>query len=230
MFKWFLLTIAPQFLKIFAHVRWHGFENLDVGGTPVIIAPNHLGRLDALMPLMRKEVAHHPNLVAVVAEKYEKNPFYRFLVHHVDWMFIDRYNPDLRTMREVIRRMEKNGILPIAPEGTRSETGELLQGRPGAAYIAAKTGALIFPAAVIGTDDEIALPRLKRLQRADVDIWLGKPFRIPELPKTGRDEFLQKWTDELMCRIAILLPEERWGFYKDHPRLKELLKEKELAV
>jgi hypothetical protein len=26
-----------------------------------------------------------------------------------------------------------------------------------------------------------------------------------------------------MCRIAMLLPEERRGVYKDHPRLKDLL-------
>jgi 1-acyl-sn-glycerol-3-phosphate acyltransferase len=37
---------------------------------------------------------------------------------------------------------------------------------------------------------------------------------------------MQKFTDEVMCRIAVLLPEERRGFYADHPRLKELLAEK----
>ena len=35
--------------------------------------------------------------------------------------------------------------------------------------------------------------------------------------------FMQFYTDEVMCRIAALLPPERRGFYVDHPRLKELL-------
>jgi 1-acyl-sn-glycerol-3-phosphate acyltransferase len=121
--------------------------------------------------------------------------------------------------------MENNGLLPIAPEGTRSASGKLLEGKPGATYIAAKTGALVYPAAVIGTDDAVALPRLKRLQRAQIEVWLGEPFRVPPLPRKDKDEFLQKWTDELMCRIAVMLPEERWGYYAEHPRLKALLKE-----
>ena len=38
-----------------------------------------------------------------------------------------------------------------------------------------------------------------------------------------RDALMQQYTDEVMCRIAALLPPERRGFYADHPRLKELL-------
>jgi len=39
--------------------------------------------------------------------------------------------------------------------------------------------------------------------------------------KTTKDR-LQQATDEIMCRIALLLPEERRGFYANSPRLKEL--------
>jgi hypothetical protein len=35
---------------------------------------------------------------------------------------------------------------------------------------------------------------------------------------------MQRWTDEVMCRIAFLLPEEHREVYKDHPRVKELEK------
>ncbi len=30
-----------------------------------------------------------------------------------------------------------------------------------------------------------------------------------------------------MCRIAAMLPPEYWGVYADHPRLKELLAERQ---
>jgi hypothetical protein len=29
-----------------------------------------------------------------------------------------------------------------------------------------------------------------------------------------------------MCRIAAMMPEKYWGFYANHPRLKELLEAK----
>jgi 1-acyl-sn-glycerol-3-phosphate acyltransferase len=33
---------------------------------------------------------------------------------------------------------------------------------------------------------------------------------------------MQRWTDEVMCRMAVLLPEEYRGVYRDNPRVKEL--------
>ena len=34
---------------------------------------------------------------------------------------------------------------------------------------------------------------------------------------------MQHYTDEVMFRIAALLPEARRGFYTGHPRLQEIL-------
>jgi 1-acyl-sn-glycerol-3-phosphate acyltransferase len=52
----------------------------------------------------------------------------------------------------------------------------------------------------------------------------GEPF-IVEIPKgRGREQAMREATDEIMCRIAVELPEKYRGFYAEHPRLKELLK------
>ncbi len=67
--------------------------------------------------------------------------------------------------------------------------------------------------------------RLKRLQRLDITARIGQPFHLPPMPRAGRDEWLQAQTDELMCRIAALLPPSHRGVYADHPRLIELLRE-----
>jgi 1-acyl-sn-glycerol-3-phosphate acyltransferase len=46
-----------------------------------------------------------------------------------------------------------------------------------------------------------------------------------DIPKgKGREEAMRQATDEIMCRIAALLPKRYRGVYADHPRLKELLK------
>ena len=37
---------------------------------------------------------------------------------------------------------------------------------------------------------------------------------------------MREATDEIMCRIAAELPEKYRGFYAEHPRLKELLANK----
>jgi 1-acyl-sn-glycerol-3-phosphate acyltransferase len=67
---------------------------------------------------------------------------------------------------------------------------------------------------------------VKRFRKSRITLTGGKPFIIPPLPNKDRDEALQKYTDEIMCQIAALLPEEKRGYYKDFPRVKELLQEK----
>jgi 1-acyl-sn-glycerol-3-phosphate acyltransferase len=57
----------------------------------------------------------------------------------------------------------------------------------------------------------------------NIKLVVGPAFTLPPFEGKDRDALLQQYTDEVMCRIAALLPEERRGAYADHPRLKELL-------
>ena len=114
-------------------------------------------------------------------------------------------------------------IAAIAPEGTRSPTAQLQPGKPGAVYLAAKTGVSLIPMSIVGTEDKEVYRRLRRLRRLDITIRMGEPYSLPPLPRQNRDEFLQQNTDEMMCRIAALLPPQYRGVYADHPRLQELL-------
>ena len=65
---------------------------------------------------------------------------------------------------------------------------------------------------------------LRRLRRSSVRVVIGEPFTLPPLTPAERDAQLQAGTDEIMCRIAALLPEKYRGVYANHPRLKALEK------
>ena len=119
--------------------------------------------------------------------------------------------------------MENGKCLVIAPEGTRSLTSALNEGKPGVAYLAARSGFPVVPVAITGTADQVILANVKRFRKSHITLTGGKPFVIPQLPNKERDAALQKYTDEIMCRIAALLPEKYRGVYANHPRLKELL-------
>jgi 1-acyl-sn-glycerol-3-phosphate acyltransferase len=168
-------------------------------------------------------LSSHPNLIVVIAEKYGKKPFLKWVINILGFIFIDRYNPDVRAVREVIKRLKQNGFMLIAPEGTRSPNGSLIEGNPGTAYLAAKTDATILPISLLGCEDSTLRTRLLKLKRLDINVRVGKPYNIPKLPRGNREEFLQKYTDEIMCRIAALLPPSRHGFYSEYPRIKDLL-------
>ena len=223
--KRFVTLVLRFLIGIIARTEYIGLENIPTDGRPIVITGNHIGILDGMFIPTIPVIRDHPNLIVVVAEKYQESGIIGWGAEKLGFMFIDRFNPDVKTLKAVIRLLQQNGMLVIAPEGTRSPNASLIEGKSGAAYLAAKTGATIVPFGNTGTDDAFLKSKLKKLKRLDVKINIGKPYTIPPLPKSGaeRDEFLQSYTDEIMCQIAALLPERYRGIYADHPRLKELL-------
>ena len=205
-------------LRLIARVEISGFENLPVGG--FVIAANHIGRLDAALAYF---VLDRPDIIMVVAEKYEKYAIFRWLVRLTNGMFVDRYNADIHAIRETLRRLQQGQVFTITPEGTRSKSGNLIEAKPGAIYLAWKAGVPVLPVALTGTEDAVVVDRLKHFKRLQVRIVAGQPFTLPPVKGKDRDAAMQLYTDEVMCRIAALLPPERRGVYAEHPRLKELL-------
>jgi 1-acyl-sn-glycerol-3-phosphate acyltransferase len=158
-----------------------------------------------------------------VAEKWEESAFLRWLGRYFNFVFIDRFNPDLKAMRKIIGLMQKGNILVIAPEGTRSRNGSMNEGKPGVSYLAAKLNRPIVPVGLAGTEDKLIVENLKHFRRSHIFIGAGKPFSLPPLPTKDRDVTLKEFTDEIMCHIAALVPEKYRGVYSKHPRLIELL-------
>lgn len=219
--KKFLRWLIHAVLRLVAKIEVSGYENLPEKGG-FVIATNHLGILDAPMAYYALD---DWNLFIPVAEKWQENPLLKWLGNHLNFIFVDRFNADLKSMREMIKRMEEGQTLVIAPEGTRARNEQMAQGKPGVAYLASKMGWQIVPVAISGTEDRILKGNLRRFKRTHIKLTAGKRFTLPPFPKENRDEILQQYTDEIMCRIAVMLPERNRGFYAEHPRLKEWLAE-----
>jgi 1-acyl-sn-glycerol-3-phosphate acyltransferase len=210
--------ILRLILNLIAQIEMIGFDNLPTS-QGFVIAANHIGRLDAALAYY---VLDRPDIIMVVAEKYEKYAFFRWLVRITNGMFIDRYNADIKAIRETLRRLQQGQILTITPEGTRSKSGNLIQAKPGGIYLAWKAGVPILPVALTGTEDAIVKDRLKHFKRLNIKAVAGKAFILPPIDGKDRDAAMQEYTDEVMYRIAALLPLERRGFYADDPRPKEM--------
>jgi len=215
----FLIRIL---LKLIARFEIRGKENVPLTGG-MILASNHIGILDIIMVYFTID---RTDLFIPVAKKWEKIRWIRWLGKQLNFLFVDRFNPDLKALRKMIALMEDGKCLVIAPEGTRSRVGSLIEGKPGVAYLAARSGFPVIPAGITGTEDKVILANLKRLRKSNITLTGGKPFIIPPLPNKDRDAALQKYTDEIMCRMAALLPERYRGVYAEHPRLKEILAER----
>jgi len=214
-----LRFLIRALLKLIARFEIRGEENVPLTGG-MVIASNHIGILDIIMVYFAID---RTDLFIPVAEKWEKIGWINWLGRQLNFLYVDRYNPDLKALRKMIALMENGKCLVIAPEGTRSRVGSLIEGKPGVAYLASRSGFPVIPVAITGTEDKVILANVKRLRKSNITLTGGKQFSIPPLPKTDRDAALQKYTDEVMCHIAALLPEKYRGVYAEHPRLKELL-------
>ncbi len=208
-------------LRLIARLEVVGMENLPLHSS-FIIAANHIGRLDAVIIYA---FSKRRDIIMMAAEKYRRIPVVRWLARQLDVIWVDRFNADFGAVRETLNRLKKGGVLVLAPEGTRSPDGRLQKGRAGASFLAMKAGAPILPVALVGSDDALVAAQLRRLRRPKVTIRVGKLFRLPPPNGQERDVLLEQYTDEIMCRIAALLPPERRGVYADHPRLQALLEE-----
>ena len=213
-----LRSIVRFFMRIITDIEVHGFEKLPKGN--FIGAANHLGRLDtaALLCIIDRE-----DIIMPVAEKYKNHPLFGAIGRAVNAIWLNRFEADYSALREILARMRKGGMLVIAPEGTRSKTEALQEGKMGVAFLASKSGYPVLPVAVTGTEDRAIMENLKRFRRSKIIVRAGDPFYVQIHQGKGREEAMRQATDEIMCRIGALLPEKYRGVYVNHPRLKELL-------
>jgi 1-acyl-sn-glycerol-3-phosphate acyltransferase len=192
-----------------------GRENLPPGG-PLILVANHFSFIDPLAmirstpwPLEFLAGAHMPNAPAVVT--WIPKVWGVFPVH--------RGSAARSALRAAERVLAQNGVLGIFPEGGNWAT-VLRPARPGAAYLAARSGAPILPIGIDGLVD--VFPRLRRGGRAKVTIRIGKQFGPFQVNGSGQErrEQLDAIGHRMMRKIAALIPEERRGHYSDDPAIR----------
>ncbi|NIP78961.1 MAG: hypothetical protein GWM90_07080, partial [Gemmatimonadetes bacterium] len=115
--------------------------------------------------------------------------------------------------------LAQDGVLGIFPEAGSWAT-VLRPARPGAAYLATRTGAPILPMGFAGLVD--VFPRLRQGRRAHVTLRIGQPFG--PFHATGRGRARRQQVDEIgheiMRHIAELIPPERRGHYSDDPAIR----------
>jgi 1-acyl-sn-glycerol-3-phosphate acyltransferase len=211
-------SLVRFIMNIIADVEVVGMEKIPPGN--VLLAANHLGRLDIAVLLYAID---REDIIVAIAEKYRDHPLFGPLGRSVDAIWLNRFEADFAALREILARMKKGGLMVIAPEGTRSKSEAMQEGKMGVAFLASKSGYPVVPVALTGTEDHGVVDNLKHLRRSKIRAVAGEPF-VVEIPNgKGREQAMRLATDEIMCHIAAELPEKYRGVYTDHLRLKELL-------
>jgi 1-acyl-sn-glycerol-3-phosphate acyltransferase len=206
-------------IKLLSRSTAEGLENLPDSGA-FLLAGNHMSMVD--IPLGFAYLGD-PNIRGWAAAKWSSHPLFAPIVHVGGGVFIRRGEVDRSSLREAIDWLKSGRPFALSPEGTRSRAGALQRGKTGAAYLAAEADVMVVPMGIIGTDQAFRTLFLK-FRRPELTLRIGKPFKLAPLDQNHRNASLRENTDEIMCRIANLLPSRYWGHYADYPRLMELQK------
>ncbi len=234
--RWFIRGLARMLAHVFLRLKIVGWENLPAGG-PLVVIGNHFGVFEA--PLLMALLPYGDAMTFMAATELQESRILRGLMTLYNIIPIWRGQADRDALRRAIAWLDEGGVLGIMPEGsvdgglqaeitaTGRQTGlrggpsarasaELLLPRPGAAYLAVRSGAPVLPVAFLG--GEQILDNLRQWRRTPVTMTIGPafgPLTVDDtLPKVERRGQLDALGHEMMRQLAALLPPENRGPYR----------------
>ena len=203
----FLLGICVGKIKV------RGEWNIPKQGS-LVLASNHFAYFD---PFLLVYALQRP-IDFIMQKELGIEPQFLFAPMIYGAILTDRNKVGPSTVRQSLRSIKNGKILGIFPEG--GITSQVLtRAKPGAVYLASLGDAKIIPVSVRGASD--AWENIFRGVRPRIYINIGKPFGPFNIKgaKEEKSKIIKKASQELMCRIAALLPEDRHGEFAGDPRI-----------
>lgn len=196
-------------VRILCRVDGEQIDKVPMDG-PLILLANHVNFLEA--PVLHCRLRPRKVIGLAKAEVWD-NPLLGWLFDQWGAIPIRRGEPDIGALRRALGVLREGGILVIAPEGTRSRHGRLQRGHPGVVTIALKSGVPLLPVVFYG--GEAIGHNVRRLRRTPFHILVGEPFHVEVGEEKVSRDVRQRIADEIMYRMAALLPPTYRGEYAD---------------
>jgi 1-acyl-sn-glycerol-3-phosphate acyltransferase len=218
-----LRGLVHVLLALLTDLEITGQENIPRKG-PLIVVANHFSFIDPVAmirvtpwPLDFLGGFHNPGAPPIVTGLPKLWGFYP----------VHRGTASRYALRAAEAVLAQGGVMGVFPEAGNWAT-VLRPARPGAAFLAARTGARLLPMGFDGLVD--VFPSLRRGRRARVTLRIGEPFGPFEATGQGRERRrqLDEIGHEIMRRIAELIPPERRGHYSDDPAIRAAAKGTEI--
>tara|TARA_B100000073_G_scaffold209003_1_gene173360 strand:- start:190 stop:951 length:762 start_codon:yes stop_codon:yes gene_type:complete len=216
--KWwrYLLTYVSMFLgSTISKTKVWGKWNLPKDG-PYVIACNHFSIIDP--PFFTYAVQKPINFIA--ASDQEVDWWFMWAPFIYGWIPVDREKLNPSTIKKALKVLKNKEILGIFPDGG-AENDFLGKAKNGAVYISNLAKVPIVPMAIYGA--ETAWEGLSKGLRPRVFVNIGKPFGPYKMigSKKEKQKKLQEVGNDMMCRIAALLPVNRQKDYKGKKLVKK---------
>jgi len=210
--RWFVTNAMKLGLRVLCRVDAAEIKNVPLRG-PLIVYSNHTGSIE--IPLIFGELYPRPISGWAKIESWD-NWFLNWIFSLWNIIPIRRGEADMSALKKALQALKQGVLFGVAPEGTRNKTGQLIRAKPGVVVMATMADVPLIPVANWGGEN--FLSNLRKFKRTDFHIRVGKPFRIETNGVKITPEMRQEIVDEMMYRLASLLPGEYRGEYSDLER------------
>lgn len=176
---------------------------------PLIVYSNHTGQVE--VAVLFGHLQPRPITGWAKIEAWD-NPFLNWLFNLWGLIPVRRGEGDTSALRKALTALNEGYIFGIAPEGTRNVTGRLKRAHPGAVMLAVRAGVPLLPLAHWGGEN--FLKNLRHFRRTDFHIRVGEPICLKLDGVRMTHEIRQQIVDEMMYKLAELLPPTYRGEYE----------------
>ena len=196
----FIISVVA---KVLFRPTVEGAENIPFSG-PVLIAPIHRSNVDFAFSLFIS-----PRKVFFMAKDgVFRVPLLGSLLTKLGAFPVNRDSADRESMRLAEEVLRRGQALVMFPEGTRKEGEQVEPLHDGAMFIAARTGAMVVPVGIAGSDR--AMPLGSKLPRfARIHIVVGTPITPPMSDGRVSRSAITAKTEELRYQLEAVYEESR---------------------
>jgi 1-acyl-sn-glycerol-3-phosphate acyltransferase len=195
--------VAVNKLWVTSIAKWH---RLVVHGSfpregPVLLVANHADAMDPMIVAEAVTRVGGRTLTMLTRAEFFTLPLIGWWLRKTGGIPIRRDEADLGALRSAVLELRHGHVVGAFPQATRAfgMRGEFGTIKSGAAYLAARTGAPVVPAAILGT----CAPLWSRRRYA---VRFGPAFVVPPLPRRPSQADLDQRTQLIEQQMLALLP------------------------
>jgi 1-acyl-sn-glycerol-3-phosphate acyltransferase len=173
--------------------RIEGSKNFPLTGGGLICA-NHQSYLDPIIVGM----ACNREMCYVARESLFQWTILRWLLTWYDTIPIRREGLGLSAIKEVLRRLRRDELVLIFPEGTRTDDGEIGELKPGFCAIVRRAKTPLIPVAIDGAYQ--IWPRDRKWPRpGKIAVCIGEPIQVEAMDSLADEELVAELSRRMLA-------------------------------
>ena len=172
-------------------MRCEGREHLPKNGA-VLVCSNHQSYFDPIIV----GLACRRRLNYLARKTLFRHPLFSHIIRFYDAIPIDRDGVGAAGIKETIRRLRREELVLIFPEGTRTSDGELQRLRPGFCSLARRGQTALQPVGLDGAYQ--SWPRQAKSPRLDrISVVFGPPITPTDVASMDNAELIAELADRM---------------------------------